>query len=241
MEITRREIIASISIIAIMLLIGVLLSGKVSERQMDMNERYNKATKIENKDLFEHGMNTNIGDAFIYGELKAVDTVSYPDIDGEYLYLEKIKERYTQHTRTVTKTKTVNGKTQTYTDTETYYSWDEVDREEIKSKKITFLEKEFNSSQIQIPSADHIETIKDSFSIRHKYYGYPVTSKGTIFANLSNNNIGNDVPFYNNMTIPETVDSLESNAIIICFWIVWIAIIIGAVYLFYVLDNKWLN
>ena len=48
-EITKREIIASISIIAVMILIGVLISGKISERQMDKNEVYNKAVKIGEK------------------------------------------------------------------------------------------------------------------------------------------------------------------------------------------------
>ena len=41
-QITKREIIASISIIAIMLLIGFLISGKISDYQMDKNEIYNK-------------------------------------------------------------------------------------------------------------------------------------------------------------------------------------------------------
>lgn len=46
-EITKREILASISIIAMMLLIGVLISAKISQHQMDKNEIYNKAVKIE--------------------------------------------------------------------------------------------------------------------------------------------------------------------------------------------------
>ena len=45
-EITKREILASVSIIAVMFLIGVLISGKISEHQMDKNEVYNKAVKI---------------------------------------------------------------------------------------------------------------------------------------------------------------------------------------------------
>ena len=40
-EITKREVLASISIIAILLLIGVLISSKISEHQMDKNEIYN--------------------------------------------------------------------------------------------------------------------------------------------------------------------------------------------------------
>ena len=94
-EITKREILASISIIAVMLLIGFTISGRISNYILDRNEKYNKAIKIESSDLFEYGMRTNVGYAFVYGDLKAVDTVSYPEINGEYMYIEKIEEHYT--------------------------------------------------------------------------------------------------------------------------------------------------
>lgn len=37
-EITKREVLASISIIAVMILVGILISAKITERQMDRNE-----------------------------------------------------------------------------------------------------------------------------------------------------------------------------------------------------------
>lgn len=111
-EITKREILASISIIAMMLLIGFVISGRISNYILDRNEKYNKAIKIESSDLFEYGMRTNVGYAFVYGDLKAVDTVSYPEINGEYMYIEKIEEHYNMHTRTVTTTDS-KGKTHT--------------------------------------------------------------------------------------------------------------------------------
>ena len=92
-EITKREIIASVVIIAVMSLIGVLISGKISEYQMDKNELYNKAAKMESTDLFRYGMDTNVGNAFVYGVLEAVDTVACPEINGEFMYVEKIKEK----------------------------------------------------------------------------------------------------------------------------------------------------
>ena len=46
-EITKREILASISIIAVMLLIGFVISGKISNYILDRNEKYNNAIKIE--------------------------------------------------------------------------------------------------------------------------------------------------------------------------------------------------
>ena len=90
-EITAREIIASIVIIFIMLLIGVTISNKMQESRLDRNEIYNKAVKIETSELFQYGMRTNVGSAFVSGTLEAVDPVSYPEIEGEYLYLEKVK------------------------------------------------------------------------------------------------------------------------------------------------------
>lgn len=123
-EITKREILASISIVAVMLLIGILIAGKISDYHLDKNEKYNKAIKIESHELFEYGMRTNVGNAFVYGDLKAVDTVTYPEIGGEYMYIKKVKERYTMHTRRVSHRKTVNGKTHTYYTTETYWTWE---------------------------------------------------------------------------------------------------------------------
>lgn len=45
-EITKREILVSVSIVAIMLLIGVLIAGKISDYQLDKNEKYNKAITV---------------------------------------------------------------------------------------------------------------------------------------------------------------------------------------------------
>ena len=79
-EITKREVLASISIIAVMILVGILISAKITERQMDRNEVYNKAVKIDSQETFSYGMRTNVGNAFVYGTLEALDPVSYPEI-----------------------------------------------------------------------------------------------------------------------------------------------------------------
>ena len=238
-EITVREIIASISIIAIMLLFGVLINGKISEHQMDKNEIYNKAVKIDSKDLFQYGMDTNIGNAFVYGELKAVDTVTYPEIGGEYMYVEKVKERYTRHTRTVTYTDS-NGKTKTKT--EVYWTWDRVGSEDKNCKELSFCDIVFDSNKIDIPGSIYITTIKESSRVRYKYYGTGIKFTGTIFADLRDKTIPNETNFYNDMTVEETVEYLESGiGWLIVFWIFWIALITGCVTGFYYLDNRWLE
>lgn len=237
-EITKRELLASVSIIAIMLLIGVLISGKISEAQLDANEKYNKAIKIDTLDLFEYGMRTNVGYAFVYGDLKAVDTVSYPEINGEYMYIEKIEEHYNMHTRTVT---TTDSKGKTHTRTETYWSWDYAGSEEQRCSEITFLGHIFPSNKVKFPSAEYIDTIKESSHVRHKYYGVDTEYIGTIFTDLRSNTIANNTPFYVNMTIEQTTKHLETGSDVIFFWIFWIILTGFCVYGFYYADNNWLK
>lgn len=236
-EITRREILASISIVAILLLIGVLISSKISDFYMEQNEEYNKAVKIQDTELFQYGMDTNIGDAFVYGDLKAVDTVTYPEIGGKYMYVERVKEKYTKHTRQVAHS---TGKSTYYT-TETYWTWDYAGEESKKCKEIEFCGIVFDNKKISLPDADYIDTIKESRRIRYVYYGIKEKYSGTIFTVLKDGTISNKSEFYNDRDIEQTVDYLETNSIIIPFWIIWILITGAAVFGFYYLDNEWLE
>ena len=237
-EITKREILASVSIIAIMLLIGTLLSAKISNWQMDRNEKYNKAVKIENNtDLFQYGMDTNVGNAFVYGELKAIDTVTYPEIGGKYIYVKKVKEKYTKHTRRVAH----RSGNHTYYTTETYWTWDYAGSDDKECKEISFCGVDFPIKKIDYPSPDYIQTIKESYYIRYKYYGTATKYKGTIFTVLKNKTIADGSSFYEDSKIPEVIDRLESGIWNVVFWIFWILLTGFAVFGFYYLDNKWLE
>lgn len=237
-EITKREILASISIIAVMILFGILISGKILEHQMDKNEKYNKAVKIESQEMFRYGMDTNVGNAFVYGDLKAVDTVTYPEIGGEYMSVTKDEEHYTEHTETVyeyDKDGNVTGSHE-----EVYWTWDLYDRESKHCDKVTFLGIEFNYGEIYDPWEEYIETLYGDYDVRYVYYGSKIQYEGTIFTRLDNHTI-NKTKFYNNKNIGETVEYLQSNSEIIVFWIVWVIFIGLAVFGFYYLDNEWLN
>ena len=237
-EITKREILVSVSIIAIMLLIGTLLSAKISNWQMDRNEKYNKAVKIENNtDLFQYGNDTNVGNAFVYGELKAIDTVTYPEIGGKYIYVEKVKEKYTKHTRRVAH----RSGNHTYYTTETYWTWDYAGSDDKECKEISFCGVDFPIKKIDYPSPDYIQTIKESYYIRYKYYGTATKYKGTIFTVLKNKTIADGSSFYEDSKIPEVIDRLESGIWNVVFWIFWILLTGFAVFGFYYLDNEWLE
>ena len=147
MEITKREVITGFVIIAFMMIVGFFISDNITDWQNEQNAKYQKAIHIEkDKDMFQYGMDTNVGNAFVYGDLKAVDPVTYDEIDGEYMYIEKVEERYTMHTRTVSYT--VNGKVKHRT--ETYWTWDYAGSEDKQCKEINFCGVTFDSNKINI-------------------------------------------------------------------------------------------
>lgn len=241
MEITKREIIVSISIISILLIIGFFISEKITNLQNDKDAEYIKASHIEDPDLFQYGMDTNIGNAFVYGDLQSIDTVSYPEIDGEYMYVEKVKEEYRRHTRTVTKTKTVNGKQKTYTETEEYWSWDRAGSENKTCKEISFCGVKFPVSKIRLPLTQYIDTIKESNLVRYQYYGTPSKHTGTIYAHLSDGNIPDNTEFHKDIAIDELLKSYTTHSSNIVFWLIWIILIGFIVFGFYYLENRWLE
>jgi hypothetical protein len=239
MEITKREVIASIVIIAFMLIIGFGISGKISDYQNDKNAEYQKAIQITESDMFEYGMKTNVGNAFVYGDLQAVDTVNFDEIGGEYLYVYKEEQHYNRHEKTVIdydEKGNVKG-----SHTEVYYSWDYYDSWKTHSEKITFCGIEFPYGTIKTPSSHYITTIKKSSSVRYEYYGVAAKHTGTIYTKLYNGTISNESKFYEDKNIEETLDAFTSSAGTIIFWIFWIAAIGGVVYGFYYLDNYWLE
>ena len=69
MEITKREVIASITIIAVMMILGFVIAGKIDAYQIRKNSEYYKAIQITDPDQFRYCMDTSVGNAFVYGKL----------------------------------------------------------------------------------------------------------------------------------------------------------------------------
>ena len=234
-SISKREIISSIVIVALMLVFGFILHGTISDALMLKYQEYNTALQInEDAEMFKYAMKTNVGNSFVYGKLECLDTVTYPDIDGQYSYIEKVREEYTAHTRVIS-----TGKTTTV---QTYYTWDEKSSESIHCSKIAFLGVEFDYGQIEFPTASEIAIIKDPFDddVRYVYYGSPTESIGTLYSDLRNNTINNS-SFYAHRDIDSVIDSYESGAELVLFWFGWILLTGGLVFIFVYIDNHWLE
>lgn len=249
MEITKREILVSIVIVALMTTFGFMIAGHINDKAMEKQQEYNVALQIDgDSDLFQYGMKTNIGNAFVYGEVNTVDPVTYEEIGGEYSYVKKVQEEYTRHVDYVTHTETdEDGNTSTWTEEVVTYSWDEKKHWHKCATTISFLDVEFPYETISFANSKELCTIYESKrgfnctgDIRYVYYGAPTKAKGTIYTKLSNNTI-TKCSLYNNLSIEETVKRLNTNYRVPLFWVFWIIFTIALVIGFYYLDNWWLE
>ena len=236
-DITKREIIASFGLLAIMIMLGIIISGAIADYSERAKKEYNQAIQIDSKELFEYGMETNVGNAFVYGQLKAIDTVTFDEVGGQWLWIEKEREEYTRHEEEVEYT---DSEGNTYYETEVYYSWDVVSSKEKHSEKITFLDHEFDYDQIKVYGSEYIDTIYKGMRTRYNYHGKPIEYTGTIFTRLHDGTI-DKTRLEENQTIQEVLEEKNQDYGLVFFWIIWIMLTIAAIYAFYYLDNRWLE
>ena len=216
MEIKKREVLFSAIIVLVMIAVGFLISGAITEHMQREAEKYTTAVRIEDATQFTYGMKTDFGNALVYGELQAKEPVTDPALEGEYLTIRKVREEYTMHTRTVTYTDS-NGKTRTKK--ETYWTWDYAGSWDQGSEMVMFLGCEFKTERLHLPEGDSIRT-KDGSTylyertyIRYYFTGLPSPFDATIHADLREGGIGDGVEVFMNCTPEEVVeDQLRSSS-----------------------------
>ena len=208
------------------------------------------ATVIEDEQQFRYGMDTNFGNALVYGEIATNSPVTYDEIGNGYIYIEKVKEHYTRHTRTVTKTDS-NGKT--HTETEVYYTWDRVWSDSRQTDSINFCGSDFPSDTISLPV--HRLSLSEAGvknRMNYIYHGmddrfyYNVTYNniaGTVLANLKDGTMVSESYLYEDATPAEVIESKQGNETVtmVVFWVFWLILMAGCVYGFVYLDNRWLD
>ena len=243
MEITKREIIVSIAIVAIMMLFGFMISDSITDARLDKLQEYNTALKIpdNNTELFQYALDTDVGNAFVEGKLKFLDPVSIEGLDGEYSYISRELEKYTKHTRVVQETYYVNGKAKTRTKTETQWSWDHVKTDRWESEKINFNGVDFSIDKIEIPSSRYHSTVKCGYHLRYVYHVRDLEWQGTIYAKLKNNTIEDRADFCADADIEKMLEYYTIFNWLWVFWPLWIILTGGLVVGFYFIDNKWLE
>ena len=223
----KKLIGGTITFIALTFL-GLNISSEIEENQEMKKEQYENAARIETTKQFAKAIKDGIGYAFVYGELAAVNPITYPELEGEYLEIKKAKERYVKHVETIVDKGTDGSITGCHT--ETTHRWETENVERKKCENVTLLGVTIQTSKIKLPQKNYITAIEESRDLRYCYYGTESKLKGTLYTKLVNNSL-EEAQFYENKDIGQTVEYLENGAWIIIFWILWMLLTMAIIYM----------
>lgn len=137
---------------AILLLpVGFGIRDAINDKGEKNARMFNTAIQATEPDRFNYAVDSHQGKVLTYGHFKPTKLVKFPEMSAEFAYVEKIKEEYTRHERTVcetkyrseTRTRSVTNSdgstsTETYTEQvpyeechqEVYYTWDHAGSDE---------------------------------------------------------------------------------------------------------------
>lgn len=240
MEITKRELLFSTIIVAVMVGLGILISNPILSNSREAELKASSSVQIDTPDKFDYIRRTNAGDFIAEGRIDAESPVSIPDIPGQYMEIKKVKERYTAHTRV---RHTTDGKGNTRTYTEVYHTWDEVHTDLFVCDSLKFMNQTFPTDGVRFRrDLRQYKTIKESSSVRYVYYTYPDTCSG-IMTGIADEKTYSDLRFRENMSIEKYLKSMSDKVSLggVIFWIMWILLTIGAVVGFCAYENTWLE
>ncbi len=238
--ITKREILFSTIIICVMIGLGVWVSNPILQKTTEKSLKIVSSVTVSDLERFDYIRRTNAGDFLAEGSLVAINPVTLPEIDGEYLKVVKVKEKYTMHTQTYT---TSDGKGHTQTHTRTYWSWDVVSREAFCVDSVLFLGQRFKLEDINYSAGtDYKETQSGGHHIRYKYYTHPSLINGVMIGNCDNKKY-EELKFMDGSTIEKMIETAEKsiNNSPIIFWCFWSFLTIILVLLFFKFENNWLE
>lgn len=239
-KVTKREILFSTLIVAIMVGLGIWLSNPILSSVREKELEIASSVQVDSPEKFDYIRRTDAGNFLAEGVLEAVDPVSIPDIAGEYMFINKIKERYTMHTRTVT---TTDSKGHTHTRVETYWTWDQVSTDRFAAKTYELLQKRFHADEVKFkPNMEYHSTVKASVDIRYVYYTYPTRVDGVMYGHCNDKGYHN-LRFKAGSTIATALDEAENRTKFFTFlyWFIWFIVTGLIVFAFYAAENYWLE
>ena len=241
-EITKRELLASIIIVLLLASVGFFISTSIHNKVSVGNEKYFKALKVDNNpEMFGYALKTNVGDVLAYGKFKANEPVSDPLIKGEYFSLIKAEEHYVMKTRTVT---TTDDDGNVETKTEIYWEWDEMFRETHNTPTFQYLGEDFKYKTIKFRQHSYIEKVSKGrgTNVRWKFYGIPTEFNAALFFKAKDGSI-TEPTLHLNKKIQSILESKEKEADmwVVVFWVFWVLLIALAVFGFVALDNRFIN
>jgi len=238
-EVKPREILFSVMIMSFMVGIGVWLQNIVLKSEYEKNMEVISSVKVNTPDEFSYIKRTDVGRFIAEGSITPVKPVSISDIDGEYMTIRKTTERYTHHTRIVH----VRVGKSTVPQIQHYWTWDVIHTDDFNPDSVIFLGQRivFNDVRLHIDEK-HVATINESNNIRYIYHVRQLSTDGAM-TGICENKSYNNLSFKEGKTIEGIIKSSENKSTIMTalFWILWNILMAGVIFLFYSLENEWLE
>lgn len=183
---------------------------------------YRNATVIQS----EEELNTlSAGPTFLYGTLRTESPVTMPNVDGEYIYIEKVRENY----RYAPFNYALNPQSESW---HGMYQWIEVDSQVKVSPYCMMYDLKFpvdNDVFTYVNLTKRLKIVQISDTERDVYYGIPVNTKGTLFVNMSKDMTPNVSFFDMDITPDEFLGGQWVYAIpcaVACVWFLYVMAII---------------
>ena len=244
-EITLREVLFSLLILGASAFIGFLVHSWIDKKVDDATLMYRQAVAISSPEEFRHALDTNVGHAFVRGKVEAVTPVTNRLVKGEYLSIHIVHQKYQKHTRRVSYTvHDSKGRPHTKWRTETYWSWDTKWTSTTNSPKVVFCGSEFPYGKFHYNCAREEETIVGGGLFKNErdiVYTMKDGFTGTMFGDLRNGSFKGTAMLVGMGIEQYRKHQTECVWPYVMFWILWIALTGFALFMFYVLENNWLE
>lgn len=238
-DITLCELIFSFFIVGILTTAGFFIADRMEKSISDSTLKYRQAVQITATNEFKHAVRTQVGPVFVEGRFAAVDPVSVEHLNGEWLSVTEVDERYTKHTQ-VRLVPTSNGQTtpQTYT----YWTWDPIDSRISHAENIVFCGVDMPYSALDYPVMPVEQyTVSLGLNLRRVFTCIPSEMTGVLFGDFCSSNTPAQAKFYGGKTLQSVYESLTTSHAILYFWLAWTVFIIVIVLVFLYIDNNWLE
>ena len=241
-DITLHEVIFSVFIIGVMLGIGYLISDSIKKSEHDRCLEYRQAAQITDNSEFGYAIETNIGNSYFEGHVKAVDPVKHKLLDNiPCMSIHMEYESYNMHTRTVT---TTDSKGKTHTHIETYWTWDTYKTEKHNAKTVNVMGTELDASMFTFCNCREYKTVDTGWHKRISFSYIPAEFNGAGYAFLGPDMAKNNphkIDIYKDSTIAKLYEHATTFYGNTVFWVFWIIAIIVVVNIFLYADNNWLE
>lgn len=190
--------------------LGVWINNKVSEGTYEKQRLYQTAIKTTDKGEFNYSIDSRQGNVLTYGTFTFLDLYKFPEMNKEFAYVQKTKEEYNRHEREVCETY-YRTETETRTEydtdgepyeveyevevpyeechTEEYYEWDYQGSEQQESKRVKFMEREYNTSTFHFGFTRSIDASEIIQGANDRYW-YPEGKKESNFFGFGGHSVG---------------------------------------------------